>query len=500
MPRGDLVIVRHRTRPLTGARLALGLLLSAGALTPGAGSALAGAPPEPLPWRAGGRVGVTVDAAAFPDSAGTVLDVYVRVPPGTLANLGRDSLGRGRLRVTANLRGAYGGAQTRESVQEFGIEPADSARGMGSVVGLRFPVSPGLHRLSVRVDDMLSRKVGLAYAGRNVPESSRLEGEVRISPAQSGRELSDPEFVWAVQAGGRASTFARGGYTVLPNPERLFGLFASEMRATFSARAPDERPWRWKARVLDATGRVVAERESTGAAARELRGLVGVDVSTEPAGGYELELRAWQEGDAAPLVRRARFSVAWRVESWLRNPREVEDEAHFLFEADDEEAFAALSPGEQERVLEDFWRERDPSPGTGANEARRTFLRRVERANQLYTRPGLGKGMFSDMGRVYIRYGEPSEVVHQVIPTGGETVEALVQELSANEQRAMGNVQLVGPGGDQRPFELWIYDGPVPPPPYADPEVARRERHGRVLFLFVDQLSTGDYRLRYTTE
>ena len=85
-----------------------------------------------------------------------------------------------------------------------------------------------------------------------------------------------------------------------------------------------------------------------------------------PAGGYDLELKVWQEGDAAPLVRRARFSVAWRVESWLRNPRDVEDEAHFLLEADDEEAFAALSPGEQERFLEDFWagarsRRREPA-------------------------------------------------------------------------------------------------------------------------------------------
>lgn len=486
--------LRSRTRPLAGARLVLLLLVAF------AGAAAAAEPAGPLPWRVGGRLGFTVDAAAFPDSAGTTLDVYLRVPPGTLAMLDRDSLGQGRLRVTASLRGAYGGAQARETVQDFGIEPADSARGMGRVVGLRFPVRRGLQRLTLRVEDLLSRKSGLAYAGRRVTESAKLEGEVRVAAAEAGRELSDPEFVWAVSAGGRATTFERGGYTVLPNPERLFGLFAPEMRATFAARSGTERPWLWRARVLDGAGRVVAERESTGAAARELQARVGVDISTEPAGGYELELKVWQEGDAAPLVRRAGFSIAWRVESWLRNPRDIEDEAHFLLEADDEEAFAALSPGEQERVFEDFWRVRDPSAGTGANEARQTFLRRVERANQLYSRPGLGKGMFSDMGRIYIRYGEPSEVVHQVLPAGGETVGELVDELSANEERAIGNVQLVGPGLDPRPFELWIYEAPIAPPPYADPEVRGRVRNGRVLFLFVDQLGTGDYRLRYTTE
>ena len=258
------------TRPRQGARLALLALLL---LPGGPARAASGAPAEALPWRVGGRVGVTLDAAAFPDSAGTTLDVYVRVPPGTLALLGRDSLGMGRLRLTANLRGAYGGGRSPETVQEFQIEPADSGRGMGQVVGLRFPVRPGLHRLSLRVDDVLSRKVGLAYAGRRVTESAKLEGDLRVAPEEAGRELSDVEFVWAVHAGGRATAFERAGYTVLPNPERLYGLLAPELLATFTARAAVERPWRWEARVLDALGRLVATRESTGVASRGLRGL-----------------------------------------------------------------------------------------------------------------------------------------------------------------------------------------------------------------------------------
>ena len=41
-------------------------------------------PGDPLPWRVGGDIGFTVDAAAFPDSAGAVLEVYVRLAPATL--------------------------------------------------------------------------------------------------------------------------------------------------------------------------------------------------------------------------------------------------------------------------------------------------------------------------------------------------------------------------------------------------------------------------------
>ena len=494
-----------RTRLPTGARFVWGTALLAVALC-GSGRALgaAGEPgPGPLPWRTGGRVGFTVDAAAFPDSDSTTLDVYVRIPPATLIAMSRDSVGVARLRVTARLRSAFGGARSQEQTQEFAVEPPDTAdAGFGKVVSLRFPVRPGDHRLLVRVEDMLSRKRGLAYAGRQVTESARVEGEVRVSPPQGERDLSDLEFVWLERAGGHASAFERGGRTLLPNPERLYGLYGSSMRAAFTGRgrSGDTRPWRWSASILDAAGRLVAERESTQAAGPWLHGGLEVDLSTEPAGRYVLELKAWQEGDAAPLLRRAPFSLAWQVESWLRNPRDVEDDVHFLLGPDEEEAFALLSPGEQERSLDDFWRERDPTPGTGENEARATFLARVAYANQRFSRPGLGKGMFSDMGRVFIRHGEPSEVVEQVIPTGDETVDLIISQLSLSEDRAIGDVNTKGPGGDSRPFELWIYEGPIGLPPDADPKVAGHLRRRRLVFLFVDDHRTGDYRLRYSTE
>ena len=482
------------TRSLVRARLVLASMLVLSV----AGPAGAAGPDEgPLPWRVGGGRGFTVDAAAFPDSSGTSLDVYVRIPNGTLAALMRDAQGLARLRVTARLRGAFGGAGNQEQTQEFAIAPVDSTGGFGKVIGLRFPAPPGSHRLFVRVDDVFSRKHGaLAW----VTSAARVEGEVRVAAPLDGRDLSDLEFLWTERAGGRATVFERGGRTLLPDPERLYGLFAPELRAAFVARSGAERSWHWTARVLDGGGQAIATRESTAAAARVLQAGVAVDLAATPAGGYDLELRVWQEGDAAPLVRRARFSVAWRADSWLRNPREVQDDVHFLLGADDEEAFALLSPGEQERYLDDFWAARDPVPGTRENEARTTFLRRVDHANRSYSRPGLGKGMFSDMGRTYVRYGEPSEVLNQVMPTGDQTVDLMISQIMANEDRAIGDVNAKGPGGDQRPFELWIYQGPIGLPPDADPAAADRVRRKRLVFLFVDELGVGDYRLRYTTE
>lgn len=486
--------LRCRTRSPGRARLVLLSLLAVF----GAGASWAAGPDEgPLPWRVAGRRGFTVDAAAFPDSSGTSLEVYVRIPNGTLTVLTRNAEGLARLRVNARLQGGFGAAGKQEQTQEFSIEPADSTGGFGKVIGLRFPARPGTQRLFVRVDDVFSRKRGVL--GR-VASGAHVEGEVRVAAASNGREVSDIEFLWTERAGGRTTVFKREGRTLLPDPERLYGLFAPELRAAFVARSGTERPWHWTASVRDSGGRSIAARESTAAATRVLQGGVAVDLSTTLAGGYELELRVWQEGDAAPLVRRARFSVAWQADSWLRNPREVQDDVHFLLGRADEEAFALLSLGEQERYLDDFWAKRDPAPGTTENEARTTFLRRVEHANQSYTRPGLGKGMFSDMGRTYVRYGEPSEVMKQVMPTGDQTVDLVISQLAANEDRSIGDVHSKGPGGDQRPFELWIYEAPVGLPPDADPAVVGRVRTKRIVFLFVDEVGVGDYRLRYTTE
>ena len=104
------------------------------------------------------------------------------------------------------------------------------------------------------------------------------------------------------------------------------------------------------------------------------------------------------------------------------------------------------------------------------------------------------------MGRVYVRYGEPNEVLKQVVPAGDNTLLAVIKELMDTEERPLGEVHQKGPGGDIRPYEVWIYEGEIPVPPDADPKVERNARHRKLVFLFVDEQGTGDYRLRYSTE
>lgn len=458
---------------------------------------LACAPP---PWRVGGRVGFTLDACARPDSAGLALDVFLRVPPATMAQLSRDDGGEARLRAEVRVRGRYG-ARVQQASREFTLSPEDSSGGLGRVIVLRFPAATGACRVSAKLTDLLSRRPALL--GGHPHEEAELAGELEVPRPQEGRDLSDIEFLWPRVGSAEGAIFEHEGRTRVPNPDRLYGLFAEELHAGFEARARagDERPWHWVARVYDARGEGVAQHESTAVAGRRLDAEVSFDLSGEPAGGYELECKAWQEGDANALLRRERFSIGWQRDTWLRSAADANDEVHFLLESGAEEDFVRMHPGEQEAYLDEFWRRRDPTPETAFNEALDTFRARVRYANANFTRAGLERGMFSDMGRVYVRYGEPAEILHQVIPAGESTLERQLQQILDTEDRQPIDVQQKGLGGDMRPFEVWVYEGDIPLPPDADPRAEVRGRSKRrLLFLFVDDQGTGIYRLRYSTE
>jgi len=484
-------------RGLRGTTALITLMAAAGA------HAATERPEGPPPWRVGGRVGFTVDVMAAPESSGYVLEVFLRIPPATIGQLSRDASGDARLHSTIRVKSRLGGrAITNES--DITLTAADSVSGQGKVLLARFPAAPGPAQIEVKLDDLLSRRKGLVISSKNRNESTGLVGQVDLPRAQAGRDLSNIEFLWPLQDASAGLAFVRGGRTRVPNPERLYGLYAGVVEAAFTARSKvgDERPWKYVARVFDSAGQPIAQVESTAAGGRFLEGGAKFDLSDVPAGGYDLEVKAWQEGDPGAIVRRARFSMGWMPETWLRNATDITDDAHFLLEAEDEEGFKSMQPGEQERMLEDFWRVRDPSPETARNEALETFHQRVAFANETYTRLAIEKGMFSDMGRTYIRFGAPTEVLHQVMPAGDETLSQALQEVIIQEDREVSRgINQKGLGGDMRPYEVWVYEGDIPLPLDADPRDTNRHRaRRRLLFLFVDEQGLGTFTLRHSTE
>jgi GWxTD domain-containing protein len=108
----------------------------------------------------------------------------------------------------------------------------------------------------------------------------------------------------------------------------------------------------------------------------------------------------------------------------------------------------------RDSLLADFWRQRDPDPETPANQLREEFYRRVAFSDMRFAAAGFGKsgaktlaGWETDRGRIYIKYGPPKEVHHQMAEQGSP------------------------------PYEIWFY-------PSLD-----------LYFVFRDKTGSGDYEL-----
>ncbi|MGZ5431959.1 MAG: GWxTD domain-containing protein [Thermoanaerobaculia bacterium] len=83
---------------------------------------------------------------------------------------------------------------------------------------------------------------------------------------------------------------------------------------------------------------------------------------------------------------------------------------------------AAAAPDARERFLAGFWKGRDRTPGTEANEFRDTFLRRVAFADSAFETP-LDRGSMTDRGRVFTLLGEPAYVRRRAL-TNRDAIQA----------------------------------------------------------------------------
>ncbi|MDP4114606.1 MAG: GWxTD domain-containing protein [Bacteroidota bacterium] len=125
----------------------------------------------------------------------------------------------------------------------------------------------------------------------------------------------------------------------------------------------------------------------------------------------------------------------------------------YLVGSQDAKKYDKLSTVEAKReFLYKFWKDRDYDPSTPENEAFKEYLQKIETANQKYG--SMQKlGWKSDRGRIFLIYGEPSEV-----------------ERFPNQ-------------GDQKPYEIWHYN----------------DLQGGTICVFADLSGFSDYTMIHST-
>lgn len=117
----------------------------------------------------------------------------------------------------------------------------------------------------------------------------------------------------------------------------------------------------------------------------------------------------------------------------------------YIATAEENRRLRGAAVTDREQLFREFWKKRDPSPDTQRNELMEEYYFRVQYSDEKYSthRPGWE----TDRGRIYIMYGEPTDIERHPFESGS------------------------------RPYEIWFYNN-----------LNRR-------FVFVDYTGFGDYTL-----
>ncbi|MCJ7812187.1 GWxTD domain-containing protein [bacterium] len=144
------------------------------------------------------------------------------------------------------------------------------------------------------------------------------------------------------------------------------------------------------------------------------------------------------------------FYIRWTTHSTLLpNLNDVIETLKYIMDPTQWKELKDQPKKEQEKIIDTFWKERDPIPATEKNELEEEYYRRITFSNQYFSNwQEETEGWQTDRGRIFIIYGKPSLVENPA---------------DATDQFSR--------------YEIWIYS------------------HLKKRFVFFDSHGTGDYRL-----
>ncbi|MEY3385777.1 MAG: hypothetical protein RIR53_588 [Bacteroidota bacterium] len=299
----------------------------------------------------------------------------------------------------------------RRSVLEASYSVSRGTTGKSDNTVRRFTLRPGTYVVETVVADAFGRKDHAGSIDVRVPEYFT-----------SDVELSTPMYVSQIeQRGGRYSITPFVGNVAWSTEMQLFvfietyiGGQARRIKHRWSLTRADGR------RAASGEGDVVSCERIATQSFFPLR----IDGRLIP-GTYTLRITAHPvdaAGRADTSVTEASVSRPYIVPRTFAGDvlTDLKKAARQLIYVADQEQIDAIinakSEGEGLSLFEEFWKGLDPSPGTIRNEAFDEYYSRIDEANKRFK--SYNEGWLTDMGRVFIVFGEPLTIERFMSPNG----------------------------------------------------------------------------------
>lgn len=109
----------------------------------------------------------------------------------------------------------------------------------------------------------------------------------------------------------------------------------------------------------------------------------------------------------ATIVLASACLVSKSLKSLDPESRDFLSKVRYIITKEERQRFLTILAGERADFIEEFWKKRDPTPGTEENEFKKQYFTRIAEANHLFTEGG-EPGWLCDRGRVYILLGPPT--------------------------------------------------------------------------------------------
>ncbi|HEV8538577.1 MAG TPA: GWxTD domain-containing protein [Bacteroidota bacterium] len=145
-------------------------------------------------------------------------------------------------------------------------------------------------------------------------------------------------------------------------------------------------------------------------------GSFDIKMDTVPQGTYQLEIVA-RAGSSTAVVKKE-FQLRWLgMPLSLRQIKSAVEVMAYILPEDEFNRLRSSSQREQRKFLEDYWKHRDPTPGTSFNEVLAEYYKRVDYASRAFGRIGEENGTKTERGKAYVLYGPPSEIERRLLPS-----------------------------------------------------------------------------------
>jgi GWxTD domain-containing protein len=393
----------------------------------------------------------------FDEATKSRIVVRASIPYRRLVFFLRGSRYEARYRVYLELKDARG-KRVRGEVWEESVATADSKETTSAAMmaGVRktFPVAPGEYRATVTIEVIdTSRRFSQEEAVRVVGDGmGRLEISEPVFYTHPGDSLSVKPRTGEL-AVSRCPSAGEGQSRI--NPGSIYGDFNAWARVTFNVVIPSAKGQipsvAVSARVRDTRGVVILYTRRLFDEVADTHAALCFDINIDRfiLGEYEFSVVVQTRDGAEKSESQGHFTVLFNRGLLEEHFADLMEILSVIASKKELQEIASAAPEDRMLAWASFWRQRDSSPSTGANEGHGEFLLRLKEVLKSFSR--FQPGWRTDMGKTYLLNGQPDKIENR-------------------QDVRMG-----------RNYQLWYY--------YSK----------SVVYLFEDAVGTGEYRL-LTTE